>query len=122
MVLTGAVEHTALPAATEVASFTDTNLTDAANGFTATIYWGDVTSSARVVAGSNGNFVVSGGHTYAHEMDGTASVSITRLADGLQNTISGPVTVSDNAAALLLAGMALACGDFAFRGRQAPRG
>ena len=52
---------------TTIASFTDSNTTDSACGFTATIDWGDGTPSAGTVTGSNGSFAVSGGHTYADE-------------------------------------------------------
>src|SRR5262249_31128001 len=39
--LTSATEHVALAGSTTIATFTDTNPTDAAGGFTASINWGD---------------------------------------------------------------------------------
>ncbi|MBV8912619.1 MAG: hypothetical protein JOZ05_06230, partial [Acetobacteraceae bacterium] len=65
--LGAATEGTALAAGTVVASFTDSNAADPASGFTATITWGDGTSSAGTVAGANGAFTVTAGHTYADE-------------------------------------------------------
>jgi hypothetical protein len=49
-----------------VASFTDADPNGSASDFTATIDWGDGSSSAGIVsAGGGGRFVVSGSHTYA---------------------------------------------------------
>src|SRR6516162_9046170 len=42
----------------------DSSLLDAAGGFTATIDWGDGTATPGTVNGSNGNFTVTGSHTY----------------------------------------------------------
>jgi hypothetical protein len=54
-----------------VATFTDTNTSAAAGDFTATIHWGDGTTSVGTVgAGPNGGFVVSGTHTYTQTSDG----------------------------------------------------
>jgi hypothetical protein len=52
-------EGAALPTTTEVASFTDTNTSDAAGAFAATITWGNGTQSAGTVSGSNGSFTVA---------------------------------------------------------------
>ena len=48
-----------------VATFVDTNHSTLASGFTATINWGDSTTSTGTVTGSNGAFTVSGSHTYS---------------------------------------------------------
>ena len=48
-----------------VATFTDANAGAPASDFTATIDWGDATSSAGTVSGSGGSYTVSGSHTYA---------------------------------------------------------
>src|SRR5438445_2458824 len=50
-----------------VANFTDGNTQDTAANFTATISWGDNTSSAGMVTGSNGSFTVSGQHAYVEQ-------------------------------------------------------
>jgi len=50
-----------------VATFTDTITVTPATAFTATIAWGDGTTSAGTVTGSNGNFTVTAGHAYAEE-------------------------------------------------------
>jgi hypothetical protein len=68
-------EGTAISGAT-VATFTDANPNAAASDFTATINWGDGTSTTgTVVAQNGGGFAVNGGHTYANE--GTYTVGVT---------------------------------------------
>jgi hypothetical protein len=94
--LSAATEHVALPANTTIATFTDTNPSDAANGFTATIIWGDTTTSTGTITGSNGSFVVTGGHTYADEGTAPVSVTITRTADNAQISPSASVVVGEN--------------------------
>jgi sugar lactone lactonase YvrE len=63
-----------------VATFTDTNTAAAAGDFTATIRWGDGSSSAGTITGSAGSFTVQGSHTYAQEGSSAVSVSINGLA------------------------------------------
>src|SRR5690242_9729810 len=93
--LTGATEGTALPATTTIATFTDTNKADAATGFTATIKWGDGTSSAGTISGSNGAFTVSAGHTYADEGSFALSATIKRAADNTTITPTGTVASAE---------------------------
>jgi PKD repeat protein len=61
-----------------VATFRDTNTASAASDFTATIAWGDGSTSAGTIGGSSGAFTVSGSHTYASA--GTFALTVT-LAD-----------------------------------------
>src|SRR5438034_128334 len=63
--LASATEAIALSNDTDVASFTDANTADTASAFTATIDWGDGTTTPGVLSGSGGNFTVKGSHTYA---------------------------------------------------------
>src|SRR5207253_3065424 len=49
----------------EVAAFTEADTTDTSSEFSATIFWGDGTSSSGTVSGSAGLFHVLGSHTYA---------------------------------------------------------
>src|ERR1700736_2445434 len=93
--LANATETVALANTTDVASFTDTNLADTASSFTATIDWGDGTTSTGTVVGSNGHFTVEGGHTYADENQYPALVTVTRTADSSQLLIAGTVPVAD---------------------------
>ena len=95
-VLTSATEHVALADSTTVATFTDTNSTDLASGFTATIDWGDGLTTTGTVTGSNGSFSVDGGHTYTDEASAPVSVSITRTSDNANTTASGTVTVAEH--------------------------
>ena len=93
--LSSATEGTALPNNTDVASFTDDNLTDTAGAFTATIDWGDGTTDTGTVTGSNGSFKVEGAHTYADEGFRQATVTVTRPADNTLLSIIGTVPVAD---------------------------
>jgi hypothetical protein len=94
--LTAATEHVALADSTTVATFTDANTSDTASSFTATIDWGDGTTTSGTVAGSNGAFTVTGGHTYADEGSDALSVTITRTADNAQITPTGTVTIAED--------------------------
>src|SRR5262249_1895716 len=96
MVLTNASEHVALVSAT-IATFTDTNLSDTAGNFTASINWGDGTGvTAGVVSGGSGNFTVTGNHTYNDESNASASVTLTRTSDNVSGIASGSVSVAEN--------------------------
>src|SRR6185437_8230636 len=63
-----------------VATFTDTDTVTPASDFSATILWGDGTSSFGSVGGSGGSFTVSGNHTYT--VAGNDSVKVTLTDDG----------------------------------------
>ena len=95
VVLSSATENAALPSLTKIATFTDTNKADAATGFTATIRWGDGTSSAGTISGSNGAFTVSAGHTYADEGSFALSATIKRTADNTTITPTGTVASAE---------------------------
>jgi hypothetical protein len=95
MALNSATEGTALPNTTAVATFTDNVTSDAAGDFTATINWGDGTTTTGTVVGSAGSFTVEGGHTYGDEGSDPASVTLTHTADQLQATASGTVSAAE---------------------------
>jgi hypothetical protein len=79
-----------------VASFTDTNTANVASDFTATINWGDGTTSSGTVTGSNGAFAVSATHTYADEGSFTASVTLTDDTPGTATAMaSSTATVAE---------------------------
>jgi hypothetical protein len=80
---------------TTVANFTDTLTTNVPGDFTATINWGDATTSAGTVTGGGGAFSVSGTHTYAGS--GTFSVTVT-LSDDAPGTATAQVTSTANVA------------------------
>ena len=94
--LTSATERVALAPGTVVASITDLNLADAASGFTATINWGDGTSSAGTIVGSNGSFSVEGSHAYADEGNFTLTATTTRTSDNASFTSTGSVAVAEH--------------------------
>jgi hypothetical protein len=94
--LTSATERVALAPTTVVASVTDGNLTDTAVGFTAQIDWGDGTTTTGTVVGSNGSFVIEGGHTYADEGIFTVSTSLTRTSDSTVVVSTSDVAVLEH--------------------------
>ncbi|GAC1436526.1 MAG: hypothetical protein NVSMB51_08110 [Solirubrobacteraceae bacterium] len=92
------------PSSTEGANFTGTVATftdpDTAGGtaaeYTATIDWGDGTTSAGTVAGSDGSFTVGGSHTYAEEGSFTTTVVISDATTPANVvTVASPITVGD---------------------------
>ncbi|HET9211229.1 MAG TPA: hypothetical protein VFR03_12560 [Thermoanaerobaculia bacterium] len=72
-----------------VANFSDTLTSAVASDFTATIDWGDATTSAGTVSGGSGSFQVSGTHTYASS--GNYPVMVT-LSDDPPGTATATVT------------------------------
>jgi hypothetical protein len=92
--LVGAIEGTALPGNTDVASFTD-NSGLPSTDYTATIDWGDGVTTIGTVVGSGGNFTVEGGHTYADDDFFNPVATITRTTDNAQLQLFGGVNVSD---------------------------
>ncbi len=59
-----------------LATFSDSNVADTAGNLSATINWGDSTTSAGIISGSNGAFSLSGGHTYAEEGSYTVQLGV----------------------------------------------
>ena len=93
-----AVEGT--PITFQVATFSDPGTNDAAADFTAMIDWGDGTTSPGVITGSNGNFTVTGTHTYADEIAAASnafySVTVSEPAANFTiGPVGAPVTVGE---------------------------
>jgi hypothetical protein len=85
----------------QVASFANTgNPTNPASDFTATIDWGDNTTSAGTVSGSGGTFAVTGDHVYTASGHFTVSV---KLSDDTPGTATATATTTANIAEQLLA-------------------
>ena len=83
-----------------VATFTDANPGGKLSDFTATIVWGDGTSSSgTATAGDGGGFVVNGTHTYASTGSFTTTVSI-KDAGGSTATAQGTARVNPPAPAV----------------------
>jgi hypothetical protein len=95
VVLNTGTEGVALPSTTTVATFTDPNTSDTASIFTATINWGDGTTTTGAVSGSNGTFTVKGGHTYADEGSFPLGVTITDKANSTSLPLSGTVAAAE---------------------------
>jgi hypothetical protein len=67
----------------QVATFSDTDPTAPASDFVATIDWGDGTTTAGTIAGSNGSFAVNGTHTYATIGPDTITVTMEDASPGI---------------------------------------
>ncbi len=78
-----------------LATFSDTYTANPASDFTVTIDWGDGATTGGTVAGSSGNFTVSGSHAYADE--GSHSPKVV-LADDAPGTASATATAIVNIA------------------------
>jgi hypothetical protein len=79
-----------------VATFSDSDTTKTPASFTATINWGDSTTTAGTVTGGSGSFTVTGQHTYADEGSFTFTVTVTETgAGGLTASATGTATVSE---------------------------
>jgi hypothetical protein len=77
-----------------VATFTDTDTANVAGDFTATIDWGDGTTTAGTVSGASGTFTVNGAHTYAAAGQDTVTVKLADDAPGTANaTATSTATV-----------------------------
>jgi len=88
-----------------VATFTDTDATQPASNFTASIDWGDGTASAGTVAGASGSFTVSATHTWADEGSFAVTTTVTDIANAVSGTGAGTAGVAE---ADVLAGTGLA--------------
>jgi parallel beta-helix repeat protein len=85
-----------------VATFTDSYTASTAGNFTATITWGDNTSSTGTVSGSNGAFTVAGSHTYGSAGSFKLSVTLTENAPGSATaTATSSITVSNAVSTLV---------------------
>jgi hypothetical protein len=66
----------------KVATFTDRNTNNVASDFSATINWGDGTTTAGVITDTRGTISVSGTHTYASSGRDAVTVTLTDDAPG----------------------------------------
>jgi hypothetical protein len=78
-----------------VATFSDTNTSDTAASFSASIDWGDGHTTQGFVIGSNGSFSVTGSNTYADEGTFTTITKVTRTADNEQVEMTGSAFVTE---------------------------
>jgi hypothetical protein len=90
--ITGLTEGIAFTDGT-VGSITDGNPSDTASDFTATIDWGDGTTTTGTITGANGSFNITGTHNYADEGNYSTLLHVTYL--GATFTPGGSATVAD---------------------------
>jgi|GEM_PF-6337443 len=74
-----------------LATFTDSYAGGLASDYTASIDWGDGTTTAGVVAGSDGTFSVDGSHTYGNP--NTYTIQVTLVEASVAATVSEAVAV-----------------------------
>jgi hypothetical protein len=86
------------PFSGKVASFTDATPGRSPSNFTATINWGDGSSSAGTIAGSGSAFAVNGSHTYANPATYPTTIAISDVG-GASTTANGSATVNTNPSA-----------------------
>ena len=77
-----------------VATFSEPGASTGTSQFTATVNWGDGSSSTGTVTGSGGSYTVAGSHTYAAEGGTTVSVQVTDNSAVPTATASESSTVS----------------------------
>jgi hypothetical protein len=81
-----------------VATFVSSDSNATASQFSASITWGDGSSSTGTITGTGaGNFNVTGSHTYAEEGSDAIAVLITDNLQGGSDTANSPATVADAA-------------------------
>jgi hypothetical protein len=79
-----------------VATFTDvTYPTNSPDDFTASITWGDSTTSDGTITGQGGLFVVRGSHTYAEEGSYSVKVTINDVGGAATANTSSKATIAD---------------------------
>jgi hypothetical protein len=94
-------EGNAVPGGTQLATFSDSNNADTAASFTASIDWGDGTTTAGTVTGAAGSFTVTGGpHTFtgasAEEGQDVVTATLTRISDSSTAAASASVFVGES--------------------------
>lgn len=77
-----------------VATFSDPSGNDPVGNYTATIDWGDGTTTTGVVTLNGGSFVVSGTHTYANPGNFVARTTISNTVDGRTVAVNSPAAIS----------------------------
>lgn len=95
----------------QVATFTDADPNLSSSSFTASINWGDGTSTTGNVGTGGSGFTVSGNHAYGEEGQFTVTVTVT-VAGGGSGSSAGLANVGD--APLTATGYSLICKGLAF--------
>jgi hypothetical protein len=76
-----------------LASFTDPNASDPAGVFSATVDWGDGSTSAGTISGGQGSFAVTGSHTFT--APGTYQITVTISRNGgTEATVTDSATIT----------------------------
>ncbi len=106
-----------------VATISDPNTSATASAYSATISWGDGSSSAGTVAGGNGTFTVSGSHPYAAPGTYPVGVTINSLADNLgSSTVTDSATITATPTSVLTGAPSVTATSAGFSGSANPDG
>jgi hypothetical protein len=87
-----------------MATFTDPDTLDSASDFSATINWGDGTSSSGTITGANGSFSVTGRHNYGAAGSFPIAVTISQAGDPLNSVSANDTAIITAAPAPVLTG------------------
>jgi len=88
-----------------IATFTDSNHARLAGAFSATVAWGDGSSTTGTVSGGSGQFSVNASHAYGEEGSYTIQVTVQQAPDGATAGAAGKASITD--ATLAAAGVHL---------------
>ncbi len=69
-------------------TFTDPQTTDTASQFSATVNWGDGTSTIGTITGGNGSFAVMGSHTYGTGGSFPVSIAIQQVGNSFNSAVA----------------------------------
>jgi hypothetical protein len=121
---TGGVSLTGTPGTplnATVATISDPNTTATTSAYSATINWGDGTTSPGTVSGGNGSFTVSGSHPYAAV--GTYPVAVTITSANLgSSTVTDSATITSTPATVTTGAPSVSRTGVAFSGSANPDG
>jgi hypothetical protein len=107
-----------------VATFTDPQTADTAGQFSATVNWGDGTSTAGTITGGNGSFAVAGNHTYGIGGSFPVNVTIQQVGDSFNSAIADDTATINAAPSPVTTGVPTVTGPngAAFSGSVSPDG
>ncbi len=100
------------PVSGTLASVTDPNSNDPPSDLSATINWGDGSTSSGTITGGNGSFNVAGSHTYATGGSYTITATVARAANSAVVTDSAMITSTPTSGATGLGTVGISAAGF----------
>jgi hypothetical protein len=106
-----------------VATISDPNTSATASAYSATINWGDGTTSTGTISGGSGSFTVNGTHSYAAAGTYPIAVAITAVGTNLgTSTVTDTATITATPASVLTGAPTVTATGAAFSGSANPDG